>query len=144
MPIQNICRSPTSISYLRTKSSLPSAPMRNTARLAGTVRMRGLPVRQRHDVRGDEQAAARIDVEGPAMDAVRVDMLDRVRLAGCGVDGKDGERVLAADKPASPVDGAVARGAIGDIGEPAVRVDMHGPCDLASPDVAGFGKVPFR
>ena len=39
MPIQNIWLLPTSTSYLRTKSSVPSPPMRNTERLAGTERM---------------------------------------------------------------------------------------------------------
>ena len=39
IPIQNIVLPPTSTSYLRTKSSLPPSSMRNTARLAGTVRM---------------------------------------------------------------------------------------------------------
>ena len=38
--IQNIVLPPTSISYFRTKPSLPSSPIRNTARLAGTVKLR--------------------------------------------------------------------------------------------------------
>src|SRR5436305_194088 len=37
IPIQNIVLSPTSISYLRTKVSLPSPPMRNTDRPARIV-----------------------------------------------------------------------------------------------------------
>src|SRR5262249_10964148 len=36
-PIQNMVLSPTSTSYLRAKVSLPSSPMRNTDRPAGTV-----------------------------------------------------------------------------------------------------------
>ena len=51
-------------------------------------------------MRRDQQPAARVDVEGAAMDAARVDVLDRVRLAGRRVDRKDGERVLAAGKDA--------------------------------------------
>src|SRR5262245_47578222 len=38
IPIQNIVLLPTSTSYFRTKSSLPSLPMRNTERHAGTWR----------------------------------------------------------------------------------------------------------
>jgi len=37
IPIQNMVLSPTSISYLRTKVSLPSSPIRNTERPAGIV-----------------------------------------------------------------------------------------------------------
>jgi len=37
IPIQNMVLSPTSTSYLRTKVSLPSSPMRNTERPAGIV-----------------------------------------------------------------------------------------------------------
>src|SRR5438128_2689310 len=37
IPIHHIVRSPTSMSYLRTKSSLPSSPMRNNDRQAGTL-----------------------------------------------------------------------------------------------------------
>ena len=37
IPIQNMVLSPTLASYLRTKVSLPSSPMRNTVRPAGTV-----------------------------------------------------------------------------------------------------------
>src|SRR5205085_3611730 len=39
MPIQNICRSPTSTSYLRRKSSVPSPAMWNKDRQAGTKRV---------------------------------------------------------------------------------------------------------
>ena len=101
MPIQNICWSPTSTSYLRTKSSLPSVPIRNTDKHAGTVRIvAAVPDRQAHDVRRDQQPAARIDVEGAAMDAARIDMLDRVGFAGRRVDREYRERVLATGKDA--------------------------------------------
>src|SRR5205814_8072512 len=69
--------------------------------------------RQSRDVRGDQQASARIDVKVAAMDAVRIDMLDRAGLAGRRIDREDRQRVLAADKNA----GLVRRGgAVRDIG----------------------------
>ena len=48
------------------------------------------------DMRRDQQLAGGVDVEGPTVDAVRIDMLDRAWLAGIGVDCIGGERVLAA------------------------------------------------
>src|SRR5450631_2794170 len=44
--------------------------------------------RQTHDVRADHQLSRWIDVECAAVDAMRVDMLDRNRLAAAGIDGE--------------------------------------------------------
>ena len=50
IPIQNIVLPPTSISYLRTKPSLPSSPIRSTARLDRAA----VSDWQRHDMCGYE------------------------------------------------------------------------------------------
>src|SRR3954467_3612188 len=44
----------------------------------------------------DQQAAARVDMEGARMDAARLDVLDRLRLAGALIDRIDDDAVLAA------------------------------------------------
>jgi hypothetical protein len=49
-------------------------------------------------MRRDEEPPGGIDMEGAAMDAAGVDVLDRVRLAGQGVNPIDGERIFAADE----------------------------------------------
>ena len=46
----------------------------------------------------------RVDVKSPAVDAVRVDVLDWVRLAGRRIDLIDRQRVLAAGNDRFPVD----------------------------------------
>src|SRR6266542_1793115 len=88
-------------------------------------------------MRGDQQAAARIDVKVAAMDAARVDMLDRGRLAGRRVDGKDGQRVLAAHKCAARVGRG---GAVRDIGKTAAGMQLYRAGDLSAADVAGLAQ----
>ena len=41
---------------------------------------------KRHDVRGNQQAAARVDMKSSAANAARMDVLDQARLAGRRVD----------------------------------------------------------
>ena len=83
-------------------------------------------------------------MEGAAMDAVRVDVLDRVGLAGLRVDGKDGEGIFAAGEDPRPSI-SVVRGAVGDIDEAAVRMDMHGADRLSPADIIRLGdRVSFR
>src|SRR5579872_6055775 len=96
--------------------------------------------RQAHDVRRHKQPPARIDVEIAAMDAARIDVLDRARLAGYRVQRKHRQRVLAADEhlPAAALDRGV--GAVRDIGEAAVRVHLVGADRLTASDVAGLGQ----
>ena len=51
---------------------------------------------RRHDAGGDEDTAAGIDREGAQLNAAAIDMLDRFRLPGFGLDRKDRDIVLAA------------------------------------------------
>src|SRR5205085_11743105 len=82
-------------------------------------------------------APARVDVEVAAMNAMRIDMLDRVRLAGRRVDREHRQIVLAADKDA----GLVRRGgAVGDIGKTAAGMQLYGAGGLPAADVAGLGQ----
>ena len=87
IPIHHRYLPPSSTSYLRTKISLPSvgdAEQRQAGRhIADRV---AVAHRQAHDVRRHQQFAARVDVEGAAVDAVGIDMLDRVGLAGRRID----------------------------------------------------------
>ena len=115
--------------------------MRNSERHAGTIADRAaLLDRQPHDMGRDQQPAARVDVEGAAMDAAGVDMLDRVGLAGRGVDRINRERVFAAGKDALRPLPDRARGAVRDIDKAAVRMDMDRAGGLAPADVAGLGQ----
>src|SRR5436305_8548378 len=61
--------------------------------------------------------AARIDMKIAAMNAVRLRVLDQGGLAACGINGIDGEVVLAAHK--DPLAALLGRrgGAVCDIGE---------------------------
>ena len=97
MPLQNCINFPVSTSYLRTKSSVPSLPMRYTTQ-AGRERGDGVAVAHghRHNARRDQQAPARIDAEGAQMDRARFAMLDQRRLASGLVDRENRNVVLAA------------------------------------------------
>ena len=91
IPIQNIVLLPTSTSYLRTKASLPSVPMRNTDRHAGTFRTCAPSRTSRPDMRRHHQ-------EGAAVDAVRLGVIDQRWLASLLVDQIGRQGVFAADK----------------------------------------------
>ena len=56
--------------------------------------------RERHDVRGDQQAAAWIDMKCPAVNAAAVDVLEQARLAGRRVDRVYSEIVFSAGEDA--------------------------------------------
>src|SRR5215467_2453802 len=98
MPIQNMVLSPTSTSYLRTKVSLPSSPMRNTDRPAGTVFTLSSSRTSTGRLCSATSIWPRIDVERPGMEFMRIGVLDRLRLAGGLIDGEDDDAVLAAFK----------------------------------------------
>ena len=71
-PLQNWFLLPTSTSYLRTKSSLPSPPIRNTDRPAGSVlTVAAVAHRERDLARRDQHARARVEREGTQCDAAR-------------------------------------------------------------------------
>src|SRR6516162_5639454 len=56
--------------------------------------------RERHDVRGDQQAAAWIDVKRPAVNAARIDVLDQARLTSRLLDRVYSEIVFSAGEDA--------------------------------------------
>src|SRR5437763_15022083 len=87
-------------------------------------------------MRGNEQPPARVDMEISAVDAARVDVLDRFRLDARGVEREYGNRVLAADKnlPATAFGGGV--GAVRDIGEAAIRMHLDRADRLSAADIA--------
>ena len=77
------------------------------------------------------------------MDAVRVDMLDRHRLAAGLIDGEYRDRVLAAREYLLAVllDGAARP--VRDINEPPVRMHMHGSDELMAADIVRFQPERF-
>ena len=82
IPIQNIVLSPTSISYLRAKVSLPSPPIRNTDKPAESVDRLTVPHVYRQIVLRDQEAPAGVDVKGARVYLLGLDVLDRRRFAG--------------------------------------------------------------
>jgi hypothetical protein len=142
MPIQNIVLLPTSMSYLRIQSSLPSRPILNTERHAGTVRT----VAPSLTASGMMCAATRMRPLGSIwkvrqrMPRVSTCWIGVGSLAGGRGDRKDGERVLSADEHllAFELGGRVR--AIDSIHEPAVRVHMHGACGLSRSNLARFSQ----
>ena len=126
MPAQNCCfLAVASTSYLRTKSSLPSPPMRNTDRPAAE-RADGVPSRTgigQTDAR-DQNPPARIDPEGAQVIRVPVDVLDQCRLAGRLVDGEDRDRFSPPANTFLPSKSVSRVGAVGEIDEAPVGMHM--------------------
>jgi hypothetical protein len=86
MPVHHWVAAPTSMSYLRAKASLPSAPVRNTVRPDG--RSTTLPSSRRtgRQRTGDQHARARIKAKGSGMGGANIGVPYRGRLPGLLVD----------------------------------------------------------
>src|SRR5271169_341279 len=93
-----------------------------------------------HDVRGDQQAAARVDMKSPTVNTVRVDVLDQTRLAGRRVDRIHREIVFSAGRDALAREFRGCGGAIDCVDEAPVGMHVNGAGNLASPDIAWLGQ----
>jgi hypothetical protein len=87
-----------------------------------------------------QQLAARIDVKGPAVNAVRVDVLDRDRFAARRVNLVNGKSVLAAREDGFAVDLRRRGGAIDDINKTAARMHVNSAGNLPPADVLRLGQ----
>ena len=119
MPLQNCCALPTSTSYLRAKVSLPSAPTRITVMPAGSE-----PSAADRILATTSDAAARVDAEGAQLNAAAVEVLNERRLAGGLIDRKHGNAVLAAGREFSRAGSRSRKGAVGQIDEFAVGMNV--------------------
>ena len=90
-------------------------------------------------MRGDQQAAAWVDVKGPAVNTARIDVLDQSRLAGRLVDRIHREIVFSAGKDTLSLEFHGCGGAIDRIDKAAIGMHVHGAGDLPSPDIAWLG-----
>ena len=131
--------SPTSISYLRTKVSLPSSPTRNTERPAGSV---FIASPSRTFVLRDQQAPARVYVKGARVYLLGFDVLDRCRLAGGWVDGVDDDAIFAPLEDLLALKLRRGLGTVCPIHKTAVRMYVDGACRLTRPDVVRLGQCP--
>ena len=136
IPIQNMVLSPTSISYLRTKVSLPSSPTRNTERPAGSV---FIASPSRTFVLRDQQAPARVYVKGARVYLLGFDVLDRCRLAGGLIDRIHHDAVFAALEDLLTLKLGRRLGTIYPVHKTAVRMDVDRPCRLTRPDIVRLG-----
>src|SRR5262245_64375335 len=95
---------------------------------------------QRADARRDQQPAARADAEGAQVDALAVDGLDQLRLAGRRVDGEHRDVVLAAVEHLLALELDLALVAVGEIDETAVGMDVDRAGALRRLDADGIGQ----
>src|SRR6266849_4835379 len=141
IPIQNMVLSPTSISYLRTKVSLPSSAMRNTERPAATVLIASpSPHIHRQVVLRDQQAPARVDVEGARVYLLGLDMLDRRRLAGGLIDRIHHDAVFTAFEDLLTLKLGRGFSAICPVYKTAVGMYVDRACRLTRSNVVRLGQ----
>jgi len=78
--------------------------------------------------------------KGPQLNAVTLDRLDQVRLAGLLVNGEDRNAILAVIENLSALEVHLVLIAVGEIDEAAVRMDVDCSRALARFDVDGIGQ----
>ena len=100
--------------------------------------------RERHDMGGDRQAAGRVDMKRPAVNAARINVLDQARLAGRPVDRIHREIVFAADKDGFTVEFRSRRGAIDRVDKAVIRMDENGAAICRPRIFLGSAKVSLR
>src|ERR1700731_1879481 len=86
--------------------------------------------RHRPDRRGDEDPPTGIDPESAQIIRVSVNVLKQRRLAGGWVDGEGRDRVLATREHLLALEVGQREGAVGEIDEAAVGMDMDRPREL--------------
>src|SRR5262249_11769053 len=100
----------------------------------------GFAHQQRLDARRQQQPSARIDAEGAQLNAVTLDRLDQVRLAGLLINCEDRNVILALIEDLSALQVHLVLIAVGDTDEAAVRMDVDCSRALARFDVDGVGQ----
>src|SRR5262245_18427267 len=82
-----------------------------------------------------------IDAEGPQLNAVTLDRLDQLRLAGLLINGEDRNIVLAAIEDLSAFEVHLVLIAVGEVDEAAVRMDVDCSRALTRFDIGGVGQA---
>ena len=88
----------------------------------------------------DQQAPARVDVEGARVYLLGLDVLDRCRLAGGLIDRIHHDAVFAAFEDLLTLKLDRGFSAICPVKETAVRMYVNGACRLTRPDVVRLGQ----
>ena len=81
----------------------------------------------RHDAGDDQKPAARIDAESAQLQAAAVEVLHQPRLARRLIDGESGDAVLAAGRDLPRAGTRRRKGAVGEIDELAVGMNVDRP-----------------
>ena len=91
----------------------------------------------------DQHPAARVDVKGARVDLLRLDVLDRSRLAGGLIDRIHDDAVFTALEDRLPLKLDRGLGTVCPVKKAAIGMDMHCAGCLPCSDIIGLGQC-FR